>query len=233
VEVEEVVEEEEQEELEEEEEVEESEQEEEEVEESEQEEEEVGELEQEEEGAFYTIFTGTRDYNPPLNLKFVMTTARSSHCISLAPASSPDLLAAINRLLPQVGEEGISRCAHALLSLQLSPTAAALSQQQLDRIVQAPGTRIYIAREQRGDSGSSSDIIGMLTLCIFSTPIGTRATIGRRLCFTASCPHLSPTHSHPSEDLVVDSCARGCGVGKSLVHTALAAAGAALLPFHC
>jgi hypothetical protein len=129
--------------------------------------------------------------------------ASSPHPYHISVASSSrDLLPAINRLLPQVtvtlGSShlalhvtlGSSRDAHItsfaihtrLIVQQLTDKAPVLLQEQLDRILDAPGTILFVARDTSSSSSSNDggDIIGMLTLCIFSTPTGTRATIGKR-----------------------------------------------------
>jgi ribosomal protein S18 acetylase RimI-like enzyme len=67
----------------------------------------------------------------------------------------------------------------------------------LKRVVESDATRLLIARDRDGQ------IVGTLTLAVFQIPTGTRAWI---------------------EDVVVDSSARGQGVGEALTRAALAMA---------
>ena len=117
-----------------------------------------------------------------------------------------------------------------LIIQQLTDKAPVLLQEQLDRILDAPGTILFVARDASSSSSSNDggDIIGMLTLCIFSTPTGTRATIGKRPPLPppeTRCPRsLGADAGFPtsSEDVVVDCSARGRGVGDALLRAALA-----------
>ena len=88
---------------------------------------------------------------------------------------------AIRRILPQ-------------LSSGAPPDDDALA-----RIVAAPATTLFVARDGAGT------VIGTLTLAVFAIPTGVRAII---------------------EDVVVDGAARGHGVGAALVEAALASAAA-------
>lgn len=94
-------------------------------------------------------------------------------------AFSPEVLAAVNRMLPQ-----------------LSATARQLTAADLMGIVDAGAAHLYMARE-------AGQWLGTLTLVIFDIPTGRRARI---------------------EDVVVDSAARGRGIGRQLIARALAAA---------
>ncbi len=76
---------------------------------------------------------------------------------------------------------------------QLSRTSAPPDRRRLERIVAAPATTLFVAR----DGGR---IVGMLTLAVFEIPTGVRAWI---------------------EDVVVDDAARGNGVAGALVQAAL------------
>lgn len=87
-----------------------------------------------------------------------------------------DLVAAVGALVPQ-------------LSTSSPPTP----REALERIVAAPGTTVFVAR----DGGA---IVGMLTLVTFEIPTAVRAWI---------------------EDVVTDSSARGKGVASALVQAAL------------
>jgi ribosomal protein S18 acetylase RimI-like enzyme len=80
---------------------------------------------------------------------------------------------------------------------QLSSSASPVDTQSVKRVVTSEATRLLIARDREGQ------IIGTLTLAVFRIPTGTRAWI---------------------EDVVVDSGARGQGVGEALTRTALAIA---------
>jgi len=79
---------------------------------------------------------------------------------------------------------------------QLSSSNPAPSQAQLDEIVSSPVTELFVARVD-------GQIAGALTLAVFRLPTGLRAWI---------------------EDVVVDSDARGAGVGEALNRAALAEA---------
>ena len=83
--------------------------------------------------------------------------------------------------------------AFARLVPQLSSSSPAPSREQLERIVQSDSCRLLIARE-------GGQIVGSLTLVVFPIPTGARAWI---------------------EDVVVDSSARGKGVGEALNLKAL------------
>lgn len=69
--------------------------------------------------------------------------------------------------------------------------------QAVTRVVESEVTRLLIARDPHGQ------IIGTLTVAVFRIPTGTRAWI---------------------EDVVVDSSARGQGIGEALTRAALAIA---------
>ncbi len=103
--------------------------------------------------------------------------------IAVEPAGSVDdeVAAAVTALVPQ-----------------LSSSSPPLSRALLVRIVEDPGTTLFLAR----DVGR---IVGMLTLATFQTPTGLRAWI---------------------EDVVVDEASRGAGVAAALVQAALDHAGA-------
>ena len=75
----------------------------------------------------------------------------------------------------------------------LSPSSALPSRKDLETIVNSNNTKLFIAEEE-------NDIIGTLTLVFNKIPTGEKAWI---------------------EDVVVDSSARGKGVGKSLTQFAI------------
>jgi ribosomal protein S18 acetylase RimI-like enzyme len=79
---------------------------------------------------------------------------------------------------------------------QLSSSAKAPTQDELETIVNAPGTVLLSVRQ-------SGRLVGMLTLVIFAIPTGIRAII---------------------EDVVVDERYRGQGVAQALTKEALALA---------
>jgi ribosomal protein S18 acetylase RimI-like enzyme len=83
---------------------------------------------------------------------------------------------------------------------QLSSSNPAPSREQLTEMVNSPATIVLIARDTDRDQGA---IIGSLTLAVFRIPTAMRAWI---------------------EDVVVDTGARGQGVGEALVRNALEAA---------
>ncbi len=78
---------------------------------------------------------------------------------------------------------------------QLSSTSPLPSPEQVDEMVGAPGTVLLVAR-----LGTEGPIVGSLALVVFRIPTAQRAWI---------------------EDVVVDSAARGRGVGSALVEGAL------------
>jgi len=79
------------------------------------------------------------------------------------------------------------------LLAQLSTSASPLTAEQLQRIVDAEATTVFVAV-------IDGQTVGMLALATFTIPTGVRAWI---------------------EDVVVDDEVRGRGVGKSLVRAAL------------
>jgi|SRR5580700_6072201 ribosomal protein S18 acetylase RimI-like enzyme len=86
--------------------------------------------------------------------------------------------------------------AFARLLPQLSTSAVPMTLESLAAIIDAPTNALLIARDHSADGR----IIGTLTLVTFCTPTGVRAWI---------------------EDVVVDSGARGLGVGEALVTAAV------------
>jgi ribosomal protein S18 acetylase RimI-like enzyme len=86
--------------------------------------------------------------------------------------------------------------AFARLIPQLSSSAAPLSRDTLAEIIAAPSNTVLVARDR--DNGGN--IVGTLTLVMFRIPTAIRAWI---------------------EDVVVDSTARGRGVGEALTQEAL------------
>ena len=79
---------------------------------------------------------------------------------------------------------------------QLSSSNPAPSREHIAEMVQSPATILFIARDQE----ASDEIVGTLTLAMFRIPTGLRAWI---------------------EDVVVDTRARGKGIGKALTLAAL------------
>jgi len=91
-------------------------------------------------------------------------------------------------------DEIVAALAH--LVPQLSSTASAPTAEKVREIVQSPCCTLLVARDRRG----GGRIVGSLTLAVFPIPTGVRAWI---------------------EDVVVDSEARGRGVGEALNREAL------------
>ena len=91
----------------------------------------------------------------------------------------PEVIQALRRLIPQLS--------------QSAPTVEAYD---LESIVTAPDTTLFVARSDAG-------IVGTLTLVLFRSPSGARGWI---------------------EDVVVDVAVRGQGVGEALVDAAIALA---------
>lgn len=83
---------------------------------------------------------------------------------------------------------------------QLSSSAPAPTDAEIDEIVDSPATFLFVAR-----SGDDGRLVGALTLAVFRIPTGLRAWI---------------------EDVVVDEAVRGQGVGSELTRAALAKASA-------
>jgi ribosomal protein S18 acetylase RimI-like enzyme len=86
--------------------------------------------------------------------------------------------------------------AFARLIPQLNPSCQAPTPEQLRRIVHSPAVVLLAAR----DPDCAPPVVGVLTLVVFQTPTGVRGRI---------------------EDLVVDSRARGRGIGEALCRAAM------------
>ena len=76
---------------------------------------------------------------------------------------------------------------------QLSKSASPLSLESLDILTKSESTNLFVAKEGK-------KVWGMLSLVLFPIPTGTKAWV---------------------EDVVVDSSARGKGIGKALMNHAL------------
>ncbi|MCX6532539.1 MAG: GNAT family N-acetyltransferase [Actinobacteria bacterium] len=94
----------------------------------------------------------------------------------------------------QASEELVAAC-HQLIP-QLSSSAQPITVTELAEIINSDSTLMFVAR-------IDNKIVGLLTLAIFRIPTAVRAWI---------------------EDVVVDSSARGHGVGEALNHAAIAEA---------
>ena len=94
----------------------------------------------------------------------------------------------------QASEELVAAC-HQLIP-QLSSSAQPIMVSELAEIINSDSTLMFVAR-------IDNKIVGLLTLAIFRIPTAVRAWI---------------------EDVVVDSSARGHGVGEALNHAAIAEA---------
>ena len=105
-------------------------------------------------------------------------TGRDGITVEAAVTADPELITAIARLVPQ------------LSSSAKPPTAY-----EVEGIVEAPATTLFVARD------ADWQIVGTLTLAVFRVPTGVRAWI---------------------EDVVVETSARGAGVGSALVEAAVA-----------
>ena len=97
--------------------------------------------------------------------------------IEVVTAADADVIKAVQRLLPQ-----------------LSKSATSPSATDIETIVHADTTTLFIAKADDGV------IVGMLTLAVFQAPTGIRGWI---------------------EDVVVDEVVRGQGAGEALVAAAL------------
>ena len=96
--------------------------------------------------------------------------------VDIASLVTDELLSDLNHLLPQ-----------------LSSTAAPLTFDDLEGVVNSPTSQLFVARVD-------NVIVGMLTLVVFTIPTGVRGWI---------------------EDVVVDAGARGKGVGEALSLAAI------------
>jgi ribosomal protein S18 acetylase RimI-like enzyme len=102
---------------------------------------------------------------------------RSGITVEAAVTADAELVAAIARLVPQ-----------------LSSSAAVPTAYEVEGIVEAQATTLFVARD------ADQQIVGALTLALFRVPTGVRAWI---------------------EDVVVDGSARGGGIGSALVEAAV------------
>lgn len=100
--------------------------------------------------------------------------------------------------------EDLVRAVHHLLP-QLSGSARLPSGLEIDQIVSSHATTLLLASNDGPGSEASAPIVGMLTLVTFRLPTGVRAWV---------------------EDVVVDSAARGQGVGEALTQAAIELAAA-------
>ena len=96
--------------------------------------------------------------------------------VEMARSATPELLDALNKLLPQ-----------------LSSSAPPLAEPDLDAVVGGESSTLFVARRD-------GQVVGMLTLVVFTIPSGRRAWI---------------------EDVVVDEHSRGLGVGEALTMAAV------------
>jgi ribosomal protein S18 acetylase RimI-like enzyme len=96
--------------------------------------------------------------------------------VEVVDVATPEVVDALNGLLPQ-----------------LSSSAEQLSLSDVEEMVTAPSSTLFVAR-------SGGVIVGTLTLVVFAIPSGQRAWI---------------------EDVVVDERARGLGAGEALTRGAL------------
>lgn len=111
-----------------------------------------------------------------------------------------EMLAALNRPFiteQTAADEALLHAVNALLP-QLSDTAKPLSIDTLRRLVSTDSTHIYTVSDEE------QTICGMATLCLYTSPTGTKAWI---------------------EDVVVDSAAQGRGYARSLISHLMNEAG--------
>ena len=79
--------------------------------------------------------------------------------VELVTASSPEIVEAMERLIPQ-----------------LSRSAPALSAEQCEAFIAQEGVFLFVFRPE-ADSGRNAPILGMLTLATFTIPTGLRAWV--------------------------------------------------------
>lgn len=89
--------------------------------------------------------------------------------------------------------EGLAESVRGLVG-QLSRSASAPSDAEVEAIVRSPASRLLLARDPSGT------VVGMMTLAVFHIPTGVRAWV---------------------EDVVVDAGCRGQGIGAALIEAAL------------
>jgi ribosomal protein S18 acetylase RimI-like enzyme len=77
---------------------------------------------------------------------------------------------------------------------QLSRSASAPSDAEIEEIIRSPASRLLLARD------ASGTLVGMMTLAVFRLPTGVRAWV---------------------EDVVVDAGCRGQGIGAALIEASL------------
>lgn len=92
--------------------------------------------------------------------------------------------------------EGLAESVRALVG-QLSRSASAPSDAEIEEIIRSPASRLLLARD------ASGVLVGMMTLAVFRIPTGVRAWV---------------------EDVVVDAGCRGQGIGAALIEASLALA---------
>jgi ribosomal protein S18 acetylase RimI-like enzyme len=89
--------------------------------------------------------------------------------------------------------EGLAEAVRGLVG-QLSRSASAPSDAEVEEIIRSPASRLLLARD------ASGVLVGMMTLAVFRIPTGVRAWV---------------------EDVVVDAGCRGQGIGAALIEAAL------------
>ena len=97
--------------------------------------------------------------------------------ITIADTVSNELIQALQRLIPQLTEQG-----------------APITTQAIQELVEDRNTNLLVATNQVGE------IVGSLTLVVFTIPTGKKAFI---------------------EDVIVDGAARGMGLGEQLLTKAI------------
>lgn len=80
--------------------------------------------------------------------------------VEIVTESTPELVEAMGRLIPQ-----------------LSRSAPALTAEQCEALVAQPGVHLFVFRPERGAEGGPGEILGMLTLATFTIPTGLRAWV--------------------------------------------------------
>lgn len=113
--------------------------------------------------------------------------ATATVTVTVAESADPELHAVVARLVPQ-----------------LSQSSALPSLERLAHIIEDPATTLLLARAGAGAAPAApatlGEVVGMLTLVIFTLPTGVRSWI---------------------EDVVVDDASRGGGVASTLIKAAI------------
>ena len=96
--------------------------------------------------------------------------------VEIVTESTPELVEAMGRLIPQ-----------------LSRSAPALTAEQCASLVAQPGVHLFVFRPERGAEGGPGEILGMLTLATFTIPTRdeSQRALGARPLRVSLCPRVA------------------------------------------